>query len=322
MSIVSGRATPFIDGAAHDVVIVGAGIAGLTAATRLSAAGHKVLVVEKGRGVGGRMATRRIGAARADHGAQFFTVRGDNLARTITDAGPDVVTEWCRGFGDGDGYPRYCGTDGMTRLAKWLASDIDVRTGETVVDLHDHPARAYLLTAPIPQSLAILSFSKLLPSPTQQQILTSVVYHPVIALMVVLSGPAQFPDPGAVQQPDDPVITFAADNQVKGISTVPAITLHASHDWSTENWERSDEYVAAELMAAAAPWLGSATATETSVQRWRYAGPVEPLAEASVSFGTNPRVVLAGDAFAGPKVEGAFNSGWAAADHLLDFLAG
>jgi renalase len=53
-----------------DVLIVGAGIAGLAAATDLHAAGRTVLVVDKGRGVGGRLASRRIGAATFDHGAQ------------------------------------------------------------------------------------------------------------------------------------------------------------------------------------------------------------------------------------------------------------
>ena len=45
------------------VVVVGAGVAGLTAARSL-AAFSDVVVVDKGRGVGGRLATRRIGLPR------------------------------------------------------------------------------------------------------------------------------------------------------------------------------------------------------------------------------------------------------------------
>jgi predicted NAD/FAD-dependent oxidoreductase len=56
-------------------LIVGAGIAGLTAAAALEARGWAVVLLDKGRGPGGRMATRRIGESRLDHGAQFFTVR-------------------------------------------------------------------------------------------------------------------------------------------------------------------------------------------------------------------------------------------------------
>ena len=56
-------------------VVVGAGIAGLMAGRTLARAGHEVIVLDKGTSVGGRMATRRIGEATFDHGAQFFTVQ-------------------------------------------------------------------------------------------------------------------------------------------------------------------------------------------------------------------------------------------------------
>lgn len=54
------------------VVVVGAGIAGLMAAQSLSNSGHDVVVVDKGRSPGGRLATRRINDATLDHGAQFL----------------------------------------------------------------------------------------------------------------------------------------------------------------------------------------------------------------------------------------------------------
>jgi phytoene dehydrogenase-like protein len=63
------------------VVVVGPGMAGLTAAHRLQRSGVSVVVVDKGRHPGGRLATRELsGGARADHGAQFFTVRTSELA--------------------------------------------------------------------------------------------------------------------------------------------------------------------------------------------------------------------------------------------------
>ncbi|MDQ3378372.1 MAG: FAD-dependent oxidoreductase, partial [Actinomycetota bacterium] len=121
-------------------VIVGAGISGLLAARELSDAGWRVTVLDKGRGVGGRMATRRFGGAGFDHGAQFFTVRDDrfeNLVDGWLDAG--AAAEWSRGFADAegnvnpDGHPRYRGSRGMTSIPKHLAGGLDVRSGEHVV---------------------------------------------------------------------------------------------------------------------------------------------------------------------------------------------
>ena len=69
------------------VAIVGAGLAGLMAGRTLAEAGHEVVLLDKGRSPGGRLATRRIGAATLDHGAQFFTVRSEAFAARVRPMG-------------------------------------------------------------------------------------------------------------------------------------------------------------------------------------------------------------------------------------------
>jgi predicted NAD/FAD-dependent oxidoreductase len=64
------------------VLIIGAGMTGLTAARRLSDHGVESVLLDKGRAVGGRMATRRIGEARFDHGAQHFGLIDQDFRRT------------------------------------------------------------------------------------------------------------------------------------------------------------------------------------------------------------------------------------------------
>jgi len=49
--------------------VIGAGMTGLTAAGVLQARGWAVVLLDKGRAVGGRMATRRIGESRLDPAA-------------------------------------------------------------------------------------------------------------------------------------------------------------------------------------------------------------------------------------------------------------
>lgn len=266
------------------------------------------------------MATRRMGSKRLDHGAQFFTVRSEAFGATVEaaiDAG--AVHVWCNGFDDpADGYPRYRGTDGMTSLAKWMATDLAVDLGTQIVSLTDHPARAYVLTAPVPQSLAILSFSKLLPEPALAIGLANIAYKPTIAVLVGLAAtPSGLPSHGGIQLLGHDRLAFITDNQAKGVSIEPALTIHLTNDYSGELWRVDDQTIVESAVEAAAELIELPVITEVQVQRWRYAGPVQVWPEPTVVWGHDPIVALAGEAFAGPKVEGAFLSGQAAAAELL-----
>ena len=319
------------------VLVIGAGIAGLSAARRLIELGvarSEVRVVDKGRGVGGRMASRRMetpaGTARFDHGAQFFTTRSDAFTETVSAAvAAGAVIEWTPGFGEQpDGYPRWRGSEGMTSLCKWMAADAGLQPelGHRVLDLRDEldavPADAVIHTAPVPQALATMAFCGLLPDPGLTDRLAGTRYKPTIAVLVAPSvDPTGLPAHGGAQYLDHPELAFVADNRAKGISTVPAVTVHLSNDLSAEMWNASDADVIARALAAAAGVIGDAAEPEgvvaAQVQRWRYAGPVEVWPEPTVVWGSGPRIALAGEAFAGPKVEGAFASGRAAAEAVV-----
>src|SRR5262245_16746841 len=87
-----------------DCIVVGAGLSGLLAATILQDRGKRVLVLDKCPDVGGRLATRQIGAGIFDYGAQFFTVRDSLFGRLVEQwQAKGIVKEWCRGFADADG---------------------------------------------------------------------------------------------------------------------------------------------------------------------------------------------------------------------------
>lgn len=314
-----------------DVIILGAGLAGLTAARHLQAQGLTVTVVDKGRGVGGRLATRRIGQARLDHGAQFFTTRSEAFTELVADAVADgAVTEWCRGFGEPDGYPRYCGTTGMTDFAKWMARDLDIMLGVEVdkvvcdqdtiafVDLDGSTlcaATDAIVTAPIPQMHRLLERGEMLGSFPADVVksLQSAQYFATLALLVVVEGQPRVAEPGGMQLESGP-FTFVADNHRKGISPIPALTFHAEHDYSLRRFDDDEAEVHAELLDLAAPWIGDAVVVESQLKKWRYAGPTQPLPDAThLARAGRARIALAGDAWAGPKVEGAFRSGLAAA---------
>src|SRR5258705_299740 len=71
----------------YDVVVVGAGMAGLTAARALAEAGLKVLVVESQDRIGGRIWTRHVGDEAIELGAEFIHGRPPELWALIDEAG-------------------------------------------------------------------------------------------------------------------------------------------------------------------------------------------------------------------------------------------
>jgi len=310
------------------VAVVGSGVAGLTAARALDADGHQVTVLDKGRRPGGRLATRELGqGARADHGAQFFTVRSEAFGEVVAPWLADgTVWEWCRGFGSDDGHPRYAAPGGMAALGAHMAAGLDVRQSARVNALRRQPdgwlvswsertaplgavverSSSFdwvVLTAPVPQSAALVDGQARLPE---------VAYSPTISLLVALDGPPRVPYPGGAQLGDDPIWSWVADNVAKRVSSQPALTLHTRPEVAAARWGEEDETLTADLLAGARPWLGSGRPLSASLHRWRYATPVNPYRERCWTV-PGGGLVLAGDGFAGPRVEGAFLSGVAAA---------
>lgn len=306
-------------------------MAGLSAASALRQAGRKVLVLDKGRGVGGRLATRRAEGAVFDHGAQFVTARTTRWRALIDQWSKDgVATEWCRGFsGEADGHPRWRGQPGMTALAKSLAQGIDVRLQTQVTALRQQDgfwnlstaanetllAHALILTAPVPQSLALLDAGGVKMEAALRARLEAITYERCLVVMATLDGVSNVPPPGGVALTDGP-IAWIGDNQQKGISVEPALTIHASAEYSLANWDRPREETARELLAAAAPWLGGRV-RQHQMHGWRYSRPQRIDDCAALELSAKPPLILAGDAFAGARVEGAALSGWAAAEKLL-----
>ncbi len=118
-------------------------------------------------------------------------------------------------------------------------------------------------------------------------------------------------------QPVDDVFSFIGDNVSKGVSAVPAVTFHANPAWSEQHWEFGADELCAVLSDAAQKWIGDATITRCEVKKWRFATP-RSISPDPCWLSDDRSIVLAGDAFSGPRIEGAHNSGLAAAHAVLN----
>jgi predicted NAD/FAD-dependent oxidoreductase len=326
-----------------DFLIIGAGLAGLLAARTLTEGAASVMLVDKGRSVGGRLATRRVGAGTADHGAQFFTVRDPEFRALVEDWDRrGLVFVWSMGWSDGsiaaterDGHPRYAVKGGLNALAKALSEGLDCRLDAQVTALRRDgdrytasladggsvSARAVLLTPPVPQSLALLRAGEISLAEDDAAALERIQYDPCVCGLFNIAGEVFLPEPGALQRPHAE-IAWIADNHRKGISpNARILTLHASPAFSRAHYDAPDSFWVDRFTAELASFMKTdAHIVEAQVKRWRYSQPAALHPERCL-IAAGERLVFAGDAFGSPRIEGAALSGVAAGRALLTLPA-
>ena len=327
-----------------DVLVVGAGISGLMAARSLVDRGYSVQVIERGRSVGGRLATRRIGElGQADLGAQFFTVRSETFRRHVDGwLAENLVYVWGTGWSDGsikrthsDGHPRYVVRDGMNGLAKHLAASLNIVLDRLVTyvgfqngnwqlrdsDGETYRGRALLMTPPMPATLELLSASAISLHPDDNDQLRRIQFGPCLCGIHEIEGEIDMPEPGAVQNFHSEVY-WVADNHAKGISKSTIITSHANAKFSRQNWDASEADIIRELESSVQPYLKpGANIVSTQLKKWRFSVPLTTYPHEFMFARDLPLLAFAGDAFGGRgRVEGAFVSGVAAGNALADAL--
>lgn len=330
-----------------DLLIIGAGLSGLVAATTLADHDTRITLIDKGRSVGGRLATRRIGPGRADHGAQFFTVRDERFRNHVDRwIANGLVFHWSNGWSNGsvddappDGYPRYAVKRGMNALAKQIAAELTAHRGVkmhvntvvvavsvdgdgwrvTTADGRVFPAHVLTMTAPVPQSLALLDAGGTALQTADLTSLEQIQYAPCLCGLAWVDGEVSLPTPGAVQQPNAP-ISWIADNRTKGVSPEASIiTVHAGPELSRMLYDEPDEALHSLFAEALEPYLASPAAIrQLDLKRWRYALPTVLYPDRYLRASSLPPLFFAGDAFGGPRVEGAALSGIAAGDAIRE----
>ena len=319
-------------------LIIGAGMAGLTAARELHQRGWDVVVLDKGRGVGGRMATRRIEQARLDHGAQYFSAKTPEFQRTVQDlVAENVVTEWHLEQATGSDMdfdqPQYIGVDGMNAVAKALARNLTVLPNQTVVSFRaeaagwlvetesggQYRANSLLITVPAPQALVLVQKGGFALADADRVALSAITYRPCIAVMVALNQPSHLPAPGVVHY-DTGDVAWVADNAQKGISPdQPSVTIHASADFSQAHFDNDLTVVGQQLIDQLRELIPAGAVSAVQVHRWRYSLADQRYSNPFLVADAPFPLLFGGDGFGAGNVEGAFISGVRMAEFVTIF---
>jgi renalase len=309
------------------VIVVGAGMAGLACARELLDAGVPVRVVERGRVVGGRLASQKYDGRYADIGAAYLTAddhafqgrldswRVAGLAEPWTDT--LLVFDRAEPTRSGKHKWNYTGTPrpatgpmrwaapgGLRSLAEDLAGELDVTLEHEVTSLADvsRNAEAVVLAMPGPQARRLIAMD------------AARAQHWSPVLTAVLTYPERvWADFRGAFVNDHPVLATLCDDGDRRGDRAPVLVAHSTGAFATPRL--GDPASAADEMATAvADLLRINEKPRVHVHRWTFAQP-DP---ADGRFAREGDVYLCGDAFGKPRVQTAWLSGRAVAHAILE----
>ena len=322
-----------------EVAVVGAGIAGLSCARRLAEAGMNVMVFDKSRGPGGRMATRRIEDAQVgsfgfDHGAQYFTARSVAFRQTVKSwVNAGIVQPWvgrlmsfdAEGLHPVTSQRRYVGVPRMSAIGRYLLGDLPFHSEHRLLECQ-YDGQYWHLQFDGQPSVVAKYLILALPAPQVVDLLE--IHHPFYAdavsqdmlpswtLMLHCAAPVEVAFDGCFV--NSGILSWIARNNSKPErSSSEAWVIHASRAWSQAHVDAPRDWVAEQLLAAFIQVVGQPVqVAQQWVHRWLYALASEALTvgcwyEPAQQFG------IAGDWLNGSRVEGAWLSGQQLADQMI-----
>lgn len=304
------------------IAVIGAGIAGLACARQLADAGREVVVLEKSRGLGGRLATRRTEGGQFDHGAQYVTARGEAFADYLARAEQTVhAAPWSSLSAS-----RWAGQPGMSGLVRPLAEGLDIRQPVRVTSL-DRTGTGWALELDDGSGLEAMTVLIAIPHHQAMELagpwlddvpgINDVQIAPCWTVMLD-AGEALPIDLIAGADLDDSLGWVALDSSKPGRGAANHWVIQASPDWSRIHLEQTADWVADQLVARFADHFGITlpAGARATAHRWRYARVVQPLGQACV-WKSGIGLGVAGDWCLDARVEAAFDSGRALADTVL-----
>jgi len=310
-----------------DLLIIGAGLAGVAAGVAATQAGASAHLIDRGRRIGGRMASRRLRETGTDfdgrvvdYGASYFTVRDPDF-RTHVDAmvAEGIVRPWTDTFhvhaegvmaGVRSGPMRYAAPAGLRTVVEYLGRDLPHATTATHVDVLDISnsgvaaagcrAERAALCMPQPQAARLVG-DDLLPD-------VGITWEPVIAVTMVFNHKTWI-DIDGVFVNDDPVLTWIADDGRRRGDEAPVLVAHVNPVLAAGHLNDPSGVLPNAIAATRRVLEIDELPAWSWAHRWSLARPMSAV-EADCWVHPELPIGLAGDAWAGgPRVEAAWLSG-------------
>jgi predicted NAD/FAD-dependent oxidoreductase len=290
-------------------IVIGAGISGLNTARELNKNGELTIVLEKSRGFGGRLATRRTLDTTFDHGAQFYRLKESTLSLHQEYESSQLTNLW---FED-NSFKHYCSTKGMTLFAKHLAHNLETRLeflvqtirfennlwhiisdkGESIL------GERVVLSAPVPQALILLDKNQL----HYPDSLNKINYTKALIALVTCENKS-----GLEKNYQENISPFfsIADQQSKKLSSISAFTFTMDAIFSEANFENTDEENLKAILFEINRAFPDLKIIGSELKKWRYCQVQEAFNE--LYYEVMPNLFLIGDGFGGASINGALRS--------------
>lgn len=330
------------------VAIIGAGMTGASAASSLGAMGIPVQVFDKGRGVGGRMSSKRLAETDyVDMGAQYFTARDADFKDLVAkwqEVGvaalwhftPSIFTGTLQASPDNE--QRFVGVPTMQQPIKHLLADVDVTTSCRINNISQDLSGLWLLTAddgrefsgfsyvlvttPPSQAAELLqSFPELLPQ------LPTAILQPCWAVTLTLSECSAVIDDATENSTGNNAtgifcqngnIRWACQLQDKpGRQSTVRWLVHFSAEFTRANLSATLAELTAYAKSELSQILNYAIVVSDSIShRWLYATVDAKQSPPGVLCSSNQQIWLAGDWSLGGRIENAWLAGQFAAKRI------
>jgi predicted NAD/FAD-dependent oxidoreductase len=272
-------------------IIIGAGLTGLLIARDLKEKSKDCLILEKSKGLGGRIATRRIDDVGLDHGAAFLS----DLEELKKSSNLHLLSSPFGMYLEGS----------MNALPKALSKDLTILKEQKLQLISRSPrgwrlqteegmhfdCKNLILTAPVPQALELLAQNALAPDP--QHPIFQVKYSKALILLVILKD---LPNSLASTTFEDHPFLLMRERKLHP----QGLVVQCSAEFSQKYFDSSEEAILKDIFAMIkrSPFQQSEI-EKFELKKWRYSLAISNYSAPFLEL--HPQLYLCGDGFGNPS---------------------